>query len=86
MTEPWYRSLDRATGTEENEIANAIAEWADGDTVAAHIAFQIDYLCTGDQAKARSSIFNPSERAWVTTTYGVRFVTISELAAMINQG
>jgi hypothetical protein len=81
VTESWYRSLDRASGTEELEIANAIAEWADGDTVAAHIAFQIDYLCTGDEAKNRNSIFDPIQRAWLTATYGVRFLTISDLAS-----
>jgi hypothetical protein len=84
VTEPWYRSLDRAANLEEAEIANAIAEWADGDTVAAHIAFQIDYLCTGDQAKARSSIFSPTERAWLKATYGVQFITMSELAVMLR--
>jgi hypothetical protein len=36
VVEPWYRSLDRADDAEGKEIANAIAEWADGDTVAAH--------------------------------------------------
>jgi hypothetical protein len=83
VTEPWYRSLDRANSTEESEIANAIAEWADGDTIAAHIAFQIQYLCTGDKAaKAKNSIFDPTERAWLSATYGVRFLTMSGLAEM----
>ena len=86
VVEPWYRSLDRANDAEEKDIANAIAEWADGDTVAAHISYQIDCLCTGDKAVARSSILSPTERAWLTTTYGVRFVTISELAAMLAGG
>jgi hypothetical protein len=83
VTEPWYSSLDRADSAEEKEISNAIAEWADGDTVAAHISFQVDYLCTGDRPRARSSIFDPTERAWLAATYGVRFVTISELAALL---
>jgi hypothetical protein len=80
VIEPWYSSLDRADSAEEKEIA----KWADGDTVAAHIAYQIDYLCTGDQAKARSSVFNPTERAWLAESFGVRLVTITELAAMIR--
>jgi hypothetical protein len=84
VTEPWYSSLDRANSSEEVEIAKAIAEWADGDTVAAHIGFQIEYLCTGDKgAKAGNSIFDPTQRAWLAATYGVQFLTISELAAMV---
>ncbi len=47
--------------------------------MAAHIAFQVDYLCTGDKPQGRSSIFDSTERAWLTTTYGVQFVTIIEL-------
>jgi hypothetical protein len=82
VTEPWYRSLTRASSAEEKEIASALAEWADGDTIAAHIAYQINYLCTGDQARARISIFNPAQRTWLTQSFGVRFVTIAELAAM----
>jgi hypothetical protein len=85
VKEPWYRSLDRATPAEEKEIANAIAEWADSDTVAAHHAFQIDYLCTGDKAaKAKDSIFSPDDRAWLAETYGMKFITISELAALLD--
>ncbi len=84
MTEPWYSSLDRANSAEEAEIASAIAEWADGDTVAAHIGYQIEYLCTGDEgAKARNSIFDPTQRAWLAATYGLKLLTISELAAMV---
>jgi hypothetical protein len=81
---PWYRGLDRANEIEEREIARAIAEWADGDTLAAHISYEIDYLCTNDKAAARSSIFNATEREWLTATYGARFATISELAAMLT--
>jgi len=84
VTEPWYSSLDRANSSEEVEIANAIAEWADGDTVAAHIGFQIGYLCTGDKgAKAGNSIFDSTQRAWLSATYGVQLLTISELAAIV---
>jgi hypothetical protein len=83
--EPWYRSLNRANAAEEGKIASAFAEWADGDTVAAHITFQIQYLCTDDRAaKAKLSIFDPIQRAWLMATFGVRFVTISELAAMVE--
>jgi hypothetical protein len=82
--EPWYHSLNRANAAEEAEIAAAFAEWADGDTVAAHIAFQIHYLCTDDKAaKAKTSIFDPVQRAWLKATYDLRFLTISELAAMV---
>jgi hypothetical protein len=83
VQEPWYKSLARADANEEKEFARAIREWADSDTVAAHIAYQSEILCTGDQGRSGNSIFDETNRAWLTVTYGVHFATITELAAMI---
>jgi hypothetical protein len=46
-------------------LARAIAEWVDGDALAAHYAFKADVFCTNDRAhKAGSkSIFHPSNLA-----------------------
>lgn len=62
----------------------ACAEWADGELAAAHIAYQHDILCTNDRAQASgTSIFDASNRAWLTAHYGVVFKTIHELMAEI---
>jgi hypothetical protein len=67
-----YAALDRAQDEQERkEIERAISEWADGDTVAAHIAYGINVLCTEDRAGA--SIFDSSNRAWLEPTAFVSY-------------
>ena len=72
---------------EKIEIEKAIAEWADGDLVASHIASENDLLCTEDQAKTAGgpSVFNATNRAWLRTTYGIEFVTVPELAVLLGK-
>jgi hypothetical protein len=68
----------------EKRFSEACAEWADGELVAAHIAYQNNILCTNDFGRtARTSIFNLKNRSWLTTNYGVVFKTIYELLAEI---
>jgi hypothetical protein len=87
VVEPWYRSLARANASDEKEFAKAVREWADSDTVAAHIAFQNDIFCTGDKGKsAGNSILDDANRAWLTAAYGVKFATIPELATLVPRG
>jgi len=69
---------------DEKRFIKACAEWADGELVAAHIAYQNDILCTDDFAKKTpTSVFNPKNRAWLTSDYSVVFKTIDELLAEI---
>jgi hypothetical protein len=68
----------------EKRFIKACAEWADGELVAAHIAYQNDILCTCERAKnARTSVFNRTNRSWLTADYGVVFKTLDELLAEI---
>jgi hypothetical protein len=64
------------------QFARAVAEWADGDSVALHIAYNNDVFCTEDQGKSAgvASILNEQNRLWLHETYGMRFATIAELA------
>ncbi len=74
------------TSAEEKQLIKACAEWADGEIVAAHIAYQNDILCTDDCAGgAGTSIFNAANRSWLTTEFGVRFMTLGDLAAKVSQ-
>jgi hypothetical protein len=72
----------------ETEFARAVAEWADGDSVAAHVAYGNDVFCTEDQGKTfgSASILDVANRKWVTATYNVIFATIRELATEILLG
>jgi hypothetical protein len=70
----------------EKMFAKACAEWADGELVASHIAYQHDILCTNDQARAAgASIFDSANRAWLTAQFGVRFVTLDELLKFLKR-
>jgi hypothetical protein len=71
--------------SDEKKVRTACAEWADGELVGAHIAYQHDILCTNDRARtAGTSIFDLTNRAWLTTHFGVVFKTLDELIAEIT--
>jgi hypothetical protein len=54
----------RQPGSPE-QLAAAIAEWVDGDSLAAHYAFGADVFCTSDRARGAGSksIFYPDNLA-----------------------
>ena len=64
----------------EKKFRKACAEWADGELVAAHIAYQNDILCTHDRGKSAGapSIFDPANRAWLTQEFGVAITTVQD--------
>jgi hypothetical protein len=82
----WFRSLDQATDIhQERAVERAFGEWADGDSVAVHIAYGLDVFCSADvgNSNATDSVLDPVHRAWLTATYGVRFMTFDDLAASL---
>lgn len=70
---------------EKRQIEKAFAESADGDLVAAHIAFGNDYLCTEDRggSAVSRSIFDAENRAWLKTKYGVEILNVQQLANLL---
>jgi hypothetical protein len=70
---------------EKRQVEKAFAESADGDLVAAHIAFGNDYLCTDDRgiSAGSPSIFDANNRAWLQSQYGVKIVSAQELADLL---
>jgi len=70
---------------EKEQIEKAFAESADGDAVAAHIAFGNDYFCTEDRAKSAvsPSIFDAGNRAWLKTEYGADILSVQQLANLL---
>ena len=72
--------------SDEKKFRKACAEWADGELVAAHIAYRNDVLCTNDRAGAAGkSIFDSTNRAWLSEQYSLVFKTVEELATEIEQ-
>jgi hypothetical protein len=85
MSGPWFKALGAARDIHETrEVARAIAEWSDGDSIAAHYGYGNDFFCTGDEARpGHPSILDAANRAWLTADFGVRFCAIPELAARL---
>lgn len=85
--ELWLQALLRAQDDAEGrKVQRAIAEWADADSIAAHVGYGIDLFCSEDKGKSTGgepSVLDEPNRAWLTSTYGVKFVTLTELAAMV---
>jgi hypothetical protein len=88
----WFTALGAAAKdiTERREIARAVAEWADADTIAAHYGYGNDVFCTLDFAKAETkrgepAVFDSDNRAWLTHNFGIQFVTLARLADMVKE-
>ena len=78
----WMDGIGSAPTTEDGIIAKAVAEWADGDAVAAHYGYGNDYFCTRDNGKAAgaSSVLSQPNQAWLSQEYKIQIVSPSELA------
>lgn len=83
---PWFKGLQKAPQSEDGVIAKAIAEWADGDSVACHIALGGDYFCTRDSAQKAGdkSVFNSSNTQWLKEKYNLSVVSPEDLAKKLR--
>lgn len=83
----WLQGLARAQeNLELKKVQKAVSEWADADSIAAHVGYGIDLFCSEDYGKntgGNPSILNEANRSWLSSAWGVRFVTLSELAAIV---
>lgn len=82
----WFAALDKATDVhQERAVERAFGEWADGDSIAAHIAYGLDVFCSADvgNSNANNSVLNLANRAWLSETYGIHFMTFDDLAASL---
>lgn len=81
----WFEGLAYAQSKSElKAVAGAVGEWADADSVAAHIAYGNDLFCTRDSGiSAGTSILDSNHRAWLFSNYRIIFVTVSDLAARL---
>ena len=78
----WTTGLKHA---EPKEVRSAIAEWSDGDGIAAHFGFGIHLFCTQDEGKSSGpSVLDANNRRWLTEEYGIEFVTLAELARRVT--
>jgi len=86
--EPWHQSLGLAADIhEERAVERAFAEWSDADSIAAHIGYGFDAFCTEDLGNTGGdpSVFDATNRSWLNQTYGVKFVSLSDLASLAQR-
>lgn len=62
-------------------FCDAIAEWADGDSIGAHFGYSNEYFCTEDKAKkaGQNSVFYKENVAILKQVFGLKIVSMSEL-------
>lgn len=85
--EVWFRALRNAPDIHaQRAVQRAFGEWADGDAIAAHIAYGLDVFCSADVGKSNvtNSVLDPTNRQWLTSTYGVKFMTFDDLLASLS--
>lgn len=71
---------------ERNELKAAVAEWSDGDSVAAHVRHLGHIFCTSDKAgkAGAKSVFSNQNRKALSDTYAVQFLSPEELVAKLK--
>ena len=84
----WYEALVSVPQDQHKAVAEAIAEWADADALAAHIAYRNDYFCTRDVASKAGvgSILDADNRTWLASAYGVKIIAPEELDILPQAG
>jgi len=83
----WMTGIKQAPEHEAGNIAKAIAEWADGDSVACHIAVGGDFFCTRDTAQkaGNKSIFSKENQEWLKKDHDFRIISPEDLAKRCQQ-
>lgn len=82
----WFIGVGKAPDSENHQIASAVAEWADGDSVALHIALNGDYFCTNDNAKkaGSNSVLSNKNIEILNTEFDFKKITPLELSELIK--
>lgn len=67
------------------KFAKSIAEWVDGDALAAHYGYGIDYFCTNDKASGAgpNSVFSKNNLNQLTQKFGIVVVSPDELIDIV---
>lgn len=81
----WFDGIGKASDSEDRNIARAFAEWADGDSVAAHISVGGDYFCTDDtvQKAGTQSVLSEQNVELLHQKYGFSTISPQALADLL---
>ncbi len=80
----WFVGVGKAPDTENENIAVAIAEFADGDAVSGHVGIGEDYFCTNDQGRSagHNSVLFPRNVAILEEEFGFKKASPAELVSL----
>lgn len=80
------RNTKEDSSTSEAQYAKACAEWIDGDALAAHYGYGIDYFCTNDQGSGAgsSSIFSAQNLKKLEDRFPVNVVSPMVLVKILK--
>jgi hypothetical protein len=88
LTQRGIRSplLAFAHGDHQDAIPAAVAEWADGDALAAHYGHQHDVFCSLDRGRnaGSRSILHNSRREWLRHQFGLQIKSPMEVVAILG--
>jgi len=81
----WIKGIEESPECETGNIKKAVAEWADGDSIAAHLAYKNDFFCTRDIGKSggAKSVLSSKNRKWLEAKYNIVILPPEELALKI---
>ena len=88
--EPWYRILGLAKDIHETrEVARAVAEWSDADSICAHYGYGNDLFCTldvaaGERKRGDTAVLDTDNRQWLSSNFGISFASLVEVAALVR--
>ena len=79
----WLEKIKLASPDKAKFIAKAVAEWADGDSVAAHLAYKNDLFCTKDNGRGAGahSVMHPENASTLARHFGFKKVSPVEALA-----
>ena len=82
----WQNGIGKAPESESKKIDYALAEWSDSDSIATHLAHNIELFCTNDKAKSAGSlsIMNPVNISLLNDLYGLKCVSFDELCELFE--
>jgi hypothetical protein len=81
-----FQKLKNVPPNKVKAVAKDVAEWADGDSVAASIALDLDFFCTRDVGigAGSKSVLSPKSLKWLREEYGFESILPLNLAKKLN--
>ncbi len=80
-----YDAPSKIPSEKHRAFSESIAEWVDGDALAAHFGYQNDCFCTEDRGRnaGSQSVFYPENKTEVENAFGLKILSVSELLAVL---